>query len=176
MDKLKLFEVTFNKLSDDPSYLAYYLKRLMILEHKTQEELIGLTGGSPEDYYKLALCKAPLPGEPDFAKRLKNIAAYTSTSEIILSNIITLTAGKAPVQTHTPGFMAETWAVFRKIVPSWVYQPLLTALAVVLFVAPVFTHAHDAKNVQGYLGEFIHYTDSVKHLQLPDKTAVSKNL
>jgi hypothetical protein len=176
MDKLKLFEVTFNKLSDDPMYLAYYLKRLMILENKTQEELINLVGCTVEDYFKLALCKAPQPGEPDFNKRIKNIAAYTNTSEIVLGNILAPLSQREALHKRTPGLMAETWAVFKKIVPSWIYQPLVTALAVVLFVAPAFTQASDTKNLQVYLGDYVQYTDSVKHLLLPDNTAVSKNL
>ncbi len=175
MNKLKLFEITFNKLSDDEGYFAYYLKRRMIVQGQSQDALQAMLRCNEEDYYKLALCRVPVLSEPDFQERLQKIAAYTNTDLQALGSLTGVTTA-----TNTgipqPGLISASWAIFKRAVPAWIYQPMVTALLLVIFLIPAFSQAHHSKNTQAYIEAYISYTDSTRHLLLRDNTSVCKNL
>jgi succinate dehydrogenase flavin-adding protein (antitoxin of CptAB toxin-antitoxin module) len=184
MNKLKLFENTYGKLASDKSFMAYYLEQLIIRENKTKEDLITLLNCSAEDFYKLALCKAPEKNAANLKLRLIKIAEYTNTSALILSNILDPT-----LQTNNAAIKSAT--VIGKIIddikqlfplPKWlltarpfVYNAFATACTIILFVFIFNPTQQKTKNVQVFMGDYFTYTDSIKYIQQQDNTSVYKN-
>ena len=180
MNKLKLLEITFNKLSDDSTYMAHYLKKASLLENKSQAEMQKLLNCPEEDYYKLGMCQAPSLQSPDFKLRIKKIASYVNTSEVILANIIDYSGAKSmqlPEQQISQSFLSQVFSELKRLfpVPAWIYQPLLTTLMILLFIMPAFSKGNEAKNLQLFISDYVHYIDSVKYIQQNDKTMTCRN-
>lgn len=183
MNKLRLFENTYNKLVADKTFMAYYLHELIIRENKTQEEVCVLLNCDQEGYYKLALCKAPEIISADFKQRVLKIAEYTNTPALVLSNII--------------GFSVEVKkeiqdvSVFQKLindikqifpVPEWlvkskpaIYNTFVTVCSIILFVFIFSPQKQDTKSLQLYMSYYYEYTDAIKYTQVQDNTFVLKN-
>ena len=87
-DKIRLFELTNNELADDREFMAFYLEKFQEIENISQQDLCSQLNCSSEEYYKLALCKAPEADSTEFISRLNNIGQYTGVSVFGLSSMI----------------------------------------------------------------------------------------
>lgn len=180
MDKIKLFEITFKKISADRSYMAYYIHQLMVDEGKTQIEMMSLLKCSAEDYYKLALCQVPEIGSDKFIASIDKIAAYSNISNHLILNIFDHKFSKS--NSKTPKHLTlleESLDVFKKIffAPKWIYQPLITLMILLLMIMPGFSRSHETKILKAYISDFNQYVDSMKYAQYQDNTFVPrKNL
>lgn len=183
MNKLKLFENTYNKLVQDTAFIAYYLEQLIVRENKTKEEVCVLLNCSTEDFYKLALCKAPEINAVDFKQRILKIAGYTNTSAIVISNIIGLSTKIEKEEAQQPSVLQKIINDIKHLfpVPQWlvksrsvIYDTFVTACAIILFVFIFSPQKEDAKAIQVFMDDYYKYTDSVKYSQLQDNTFVQK--
>ena len=181
MNKLKLFENTYNKLILDKAFMAYYLDQLIIRENKTKEEICALLNCSAENFYKLALCKAPELNEVDFKQRISKIAEYTNTSDIILSNIIALSS---QIKTQRNSLLEKIGNDIKHLftLPNWlvkakpaIYSTFVTAYTIILFVFIFTPQKEDTKSLQLFTNKYFDYTDSIKYTQVQDNTFVQKN-
>jgi len=87
-DKIKLLRLANNKITDNSEFIAFYLKKYGEFEKVSEKEICSNLNCSIEDYYKLALCKAPDVKANDFTSRLNNISQYTGIAVFGLSKII----------------------------------------------------------------------------------------
>ncbi len=87
-DKIKLLQLANVKIADNSEFIAFYLKKYGEFENVSEKEICSNLNCSVEDYYKLALCKAPDVNSNEFASRLNNISQYTGIAVFGLSNII----------------------------------------------------------------------------------------
>ncbi|MBA2612120.1 MAG: hypothetical protein H0U95_09120 [Bacteroidetes bacterium] len=182
MNKLKLFEHTYNKLAADKGFIAYYLDQMAINENKTPEEIMVLLDCTPESYYKLALCQAPVINSTDFITRIKKIAEYANVSDVILANII------------APATIIETTSVLprkrsfllqiKNIIslpqpliqfPAKIYQIGISTVIIILFIVSFTPKKTEIKNLQSFIADYSGYTDSIKYTQLSDNTYVCKH-
>lgn len=184
MNKLKLFENTYNKLVLDKAFMAYYLEQLIVRECKTKEDVFVLLNCKSEDFYKLALCKAPEINAIDFKQRVLKIAEYTNTSALILSNIIELSLTVTKDEIEQPSVLQKIGNNIKQIfpLPEWlikakpaIYNTFVTACAIILFVFIFSPQKKDTKNLQLFVNDYFAYTDSIKYSQLKDNTFVQKN-
>ena len=83
-----LLETMINRLSKEPSYLAWYLQRYADDEGIEFENLKDELNLSIEQLGKLAMCKAPDSRASDFAKRLRTIQEFTGVNHFSLAAII----------------------------------------------------------------------------------------
>lgn len=87
-DKLELMKKAFDKIADEPDFIAFYLKKYGEQEGKTVPDLLSELTCSEEDFYKLALCKAPEPYNLKSREVLQAIAAYTNIDEVKISKLL----------------------------------------------------------------------------------------
>lgn len=87
-DKLKLFELGFNKVSSDNSFIGFFLIKYAEIEKLSESDLISELKCSSENYYKLGLCKVPGTNDIDFIDRLNKISQYANVSVLELNKII----------------------------------------------------------------------------------------
>lgn len=181
MNKLKLFENTYNKLILDKAFMAYYLEQLIVRENKTKEDVFVLLNCSPENFYKLALCKAPETNAVDFKQRILKIAEYTATSALIISNIIELSS---QVKTQNTSVLEKIGNDIKQLfpLPKWlvktkpaIFNTFVTACAIILFVSIFSPQKQSTKNIQLFVSDYFEYTDSRKYMQVQDNTFVQKN-
>ncbi|MEO6302644.1 MAG: hypothetical protein ABIP51_05690 [Bacteroidia bacterium] len=181
MNKLGLFENTFNKLSGDRAFMAFYLNEVALKENRTQEDMIALLNCSLEDYYKLGLCKAPEINE-DLNKRIQKIAEYTNTSSLILTNIIKYCTIEQISESNTKNSIF--WNNLKKMftLPDWIihsqtriYQAGLSFCIVVLAIFTYTSQKNETKNSQLYATDYFNYTDSIKYTHVQDNTYVFRN-
>ncbi len=177
MNKVKLFKNTYDKLCNDRAFMAFYLHEVSLKENKTPDEMAALLNCSLEDYYKLALCKAPEINS-EFDTRINKIAAYTNSSPIILSNI---------VHYSTVAQQPKERGLFDKLLnlitlPDWfdrsqakVYQAVISICVIILVLFSYVPEKSETKNSQLYANAYFSYTDSIKYTQVQDNTYVHKN-
>lgn len=87
-DKIRLFEQASDKLSNNREFMAFYLEKYQEIERINQQDLCSQLNCSQEEYYNLALCKAPKADSEEFISRLNSIGQYTGVPVLGLSNII----------------------------------------------------------------------------------------
>lgn len=87
-ENIKFLEYAANKVSREKKFMGYFLKSFQEVENLTVDKIIALLNCTIEDYYKLALCKAPNMNDDDFVERLNMISKYTNTSAIELNRIM----------------------------------------------------------------------------------------
>lgn len=87
-DKIRLFELANNELADDREFMAFYLEKFQEIENISQQDICLQLNCSSEEYYKLALCKAPEADSSEFISRLNNIGQHTGISVFGLSSMI----------------------------------------------------------------------------------------
>jgi len=87
-EKEKLLQLAYDKIADNSEFMAFYLKKYGEFEKISEQEICSNLNCSVEDYYKLALCKAPYVNANDFVARLNNISQYTGISVFGLNNIV----------------------------------------------------------------------------------------
>jgi hypothetical protein len=183
MNKLKLFEHTYNKLSIDKGFMAYHLEQLAIKEKKSTEDIMALLGCEPVSYYKLALCQAPPITAIDFIVRIKKIAEYANVSEVMLANIMSSStiSENSSVSQYKQSYLLQIKNIFsfpeglvqflRKT-----YQVGISAAVIILCILPFIHTKQEIKNIQSFIADYTGYTVSIKHTQLPDNTYVCKNI
>jgi len=76
------------RLQNDPRFMAYVLVAYGRQEGFDAEELSQELGMLPAMLMRLALCKRPISGAPEFAEQVREIADYTLTDEIRLANVL----------------------------------------------------------------------------------------
>ncbi|MBA3682073.1 MAG: hypothetical protein H0W73_13080 [Bacteroidetes bacterium] len=179
MNKLKLFEHTYNKLVLDKAFMAYYLDQLILRENKTKEEVFVLLNCLPEDFYKLALCKAPEINAIDFKQRILKIAEYSNTSALILTNIIQLSSQTVKAENKQPSVLKKISNDIKELfpLPTWlvkarpaIYNTFVTACSIILIIAIFTPQKQETKNVQLFMTDYFGYTDSIKYIQVQDNT------
>lgn len=74
---LNLLKRAIERIEDNHEFMAYILKKYSEIERISESELISRLECSPDNYYKLALCKAPAMHTEDFHQRLHVIGEYT---------------------------------------------------------------------------------------------------
>lgn len=87
-DKIKLLELTFKKVSDNPDFFAHFLCLYMEQLSMSQDKLLSDLSCDYESYLKLGLCRAPDILKLDYLKRLKNISEFTKTDVDNLNKIL----------------------------------------------------------------------------------------
>ena len=172
MNKLKLFKNTYDKLCNDRAFMAFYLNEVSLKENRTLEEMTALLNCSVEDYYKLALCKAPEINE-DFDLRIRKIAGYTNTSTIVLSNIISYSNGKQKTNTTTSQHIFLPHWLIR--LQGFIYRTTVSICIIVLLVIGYVPQKNETKNIQLVANDYFKYADSIKYTQVQDNTFVYKS-
>lgn len=87
-DKIQLLKITVKKISSEREFMAFALSAYMQIEKISEEHLINSLGCTQENFYKLALCKAPISTSVDFLERLEKISEYTSSSILELNKVL----------------------------------------------------------------------------------------
>ena len=169
MDKLKLLEITAQKLATDKHFLCYYLTQSQILHGRSQADMVSLLHCSTEEYYKLALCQFPDPGHSDYTGRLFKIAAYSNVSFQVLDTLI-----KELKPAQKPDFMPALLHQFLSSIriPGTLYRAGFSVFSL-LFLALTLTAKVELNDTRFFTKSYSVYKDSVKSLCLPDNTGVS---
>jgi hypothetical protein len=180
MDKLRLLETTFHKLSSDERFIAYYLNRYAATRQLKADEMMSQLGCSAGDYYRLGLCQAPERSHVDYTGRLARIAGYAGVPLTVLNAMmqetsLAVTAG--PLFTiPLPGFLRRWYKTLLDIpAPGFALGRTSLSFLSLLFFIGVITARVDAKSQQHHKS-FAEYKDSVERLCATDNTWVSSSL
>lgn len=84
----KLMERFAQRLRSDSQFMSYALSLYQEQEGLSAEELAEEIGAMPAILTRLALCKRPDPGSPQFAQQVREIADYTLIDEGQLANLL----------------------------------------------------------------------------------------
>ncbi len=203
MSKLELIKSTYQKLSTDNNFIAYYLQHFTTAGNSDLAALGLRLDCSEEALYRLGLCKAPSPVNSDFAARVLKIAEYTGVDYNELAFVLRSVYGvdeRPYLQIRLPyisGFVSEIGkrlskravllnGIFSNLLPSRLRlltirtgQVSLSAALCVLFVLN-FTNLGKSQNVKKFYNtEYSAYKDSITFICLEDITEVTlplKNL
>jgi hypothetical protein len=83
-----LLEIGAKRLSTEKDFMSFILYRYMEIESISDSDLIEGLNCSAENFYRLALCKAPNVTAGDFVERLERICAYSKTTMVDINRII----------------------------------------------------------------------------------------
>lgn len=198
-DKLKLLALTFNKVSSDKLFIAYYLQQFLLVENKTQEELVNYLESDAGNFYKLGLSKLPDSFASNYHERILNICSYTGISIDKLKYVLLQVNGYTSIEQaiklktleeqvferwHNSGnrfirsavrltVPAENYllAATAKI-PTQVYRSAFAFAAVIILLAVSNLRVDEMSYYRSLKQD---YRESTKHLALMDKTFVYKN-
>jgi hypothetical protein len=195
MEKLKLLEITFKKLSDDQAFVAYYLEQARSVENNTHEEIRHFLGCSPEEYYKLGLCKAPDLHLENFEERIGRIAGYSNTSVHNLCYLIKeggfpqqaeLSGKLFPDRDNLKNFFREIAEKIKHAIgyenalPVWFIntslrlgQAAVSGLVIVAFILNFTTLGKGQDTVDFYKGGDTRYRNSIGGTAIQDHTFVA---
>lgn len=197
-DKLKLLEMTFNKVASDPAFLAWHLHRFSQLENRPFEQVQLYLHCAPENFYRLGLSKVPEMASANYASRMLKISDYSGVSihklnyvlfqvrqvESILNKVErkTLEASvfsnwlqsenkilKTGLNAYA-SFENSLRTVYNRI-PVKVYRGGFALLAIVLAIF-ISTSKVDEKNF--YASAQKNYKENNRYLALQDNTQVIK--
>lgn len=76
------------RLSANPIFMGYVLAAYAAQENLSEDALAQQLGISRENFVKLAICKRPPATQPDFAGRVRRIAAYIEADAAQLAFIL----------------------------------------------------------------------------------------
>ncbi|MGH9822143.1 MAG: hypothetical protein ACREDR_02630 [Blastocatellia bacterium] len=76
------------RLESDRDFMAYVLAAYRRQEGLSEKELAAEFGVLPPLLVRLALCKRPTAGTPNFAKDIRRLADATLIDEAILANVL----------------------------------------------------------------------------------------
>ena len=85
---IKFQQHSFNRLSKDRRFLAYFLHRHLEMEGGGLDELAGSLEAYPNDLFKLGNCLAPDPYADDFEKRIAAIAKFAEVNAGFLCDLV----------------------------------------------------------------------------------------
>jgi len=86
-----------SRLSSNPAFMAYALKRYAEMEGLTAEQVAADLGILPELYDRLALCRRPMTGDPEFSKVVHRLADYALVDAGALANLLRLVEAVAVI-------------------------------------------------------------------------------
>lgn len=178
MDKTKLLEITFHKLSSDEGFIAFYLNRYAGNHRLSPAEMMEQLGCSAADYYRLGLCQAPGPGLADFTDRLARVAGYAGVPLTLLSAMMQDSKVEAATGFQAaiplPAFLKRWYKALTDIpAPGFALGRTGLSLLSLLFFIGIITARVDIKHHQQHFSE---YKDSVKRLCAADNTWVNSSL
>lgn len=79
-----------SRLSSNPAFMAYAFTRYAEMEGLTAEQVAAELGTLPELYDRLALCRRPVTGDPEFSKVVHRLADYALIDASVLANLLRL--------------------------------------------------------------------------------------
>lgn len=192
MNKLELMRITYAKLAGNREFIASYLENYMRLEGIDKLRLMQRLNCSEENFYRLALCKTPLPSQPDFRERAERIAEYSNVPFQELAFLILSVYEKPYLHLHLPfisAVFAELEAGYRhvrdkvmtsaqELIPGRlrnislrVGQLSFSTLIIFIFVLN-FTSFGKGQNISFYRSEYPAYKDSIERISQQDNTRV----
>ena len=83
-----MLEILFDKIAEDPQYLAWYFSKYMDIEKKTFPQLFKQLNINDSGFFKLSMCKVSPTNHADFSLRLKRIAEFATINVFPLIQII----------------------------------------------------------------------------------------
>lgn len=175
MDKTRLFEITFQKVSSDAAFLAYYFNQYAILQQTGLSAVMEELHCDPESFYKLALCKAPERSSSDFTARLGNIAGYAGVSLTDLDRVMRTVSEreKAKAAVWLPAFLFRWYrAAMQVSQPPALGRAGLSTFAFI-FIIGIITAKEDRRYSEFYNKGFSPYKDSVSRICVADHTQVN---
>ncbi len=89
-DKASLMTFAAVKLADDPDFFAFVFREYLLMTGNTPDALMDQLGCTPENYWKLALCKVPDDDAPDYLDRVRRIAEYVEIRDADIMGLIRL--------------------------------------------------------------------------------------
>jgi hypothetical protein len=87
-EKIELLRMGARKIASEKDFMSFVLNRYQEMEQISETELIAVLNCSLENFYRLALCKAPDATANDFVQRLEKISEYSQTPKEELNRII----------------------------------------------------------------------------------------
>lgn len=195
MDKIKLLEITFDKLSADKTFMAYYLEKIRSVESKSREEIRNSLNCSTEDYYKLGLCKAPEAGAESFEERMLRISRYSNSPA---GNLIRMIKTVHTLDSEEQEAIGGVWLGFKNRIgkirakiehlvssegalplPDWFIntsvrlgQAGLSTFVILVFIFN-FTTLGKGQSVRDFYNGNAYYNDSIRGMTLRDNTFVA---
>lgn len=91
-ETINLMKALVEKAQQEPSFMAYALRRYMEIQRITQEELEEYLGCSGVNFLRLALCGRPEVGTSEFKRDVCDCALYTGARETALANLLNVVA------------------------------------------------------------------------------------
>jgi len=85
---VELLRIAARRVASEREFMSFALHQYMAIERMTESDLMTALDCSPENFYRLALCRMPDRAGKDFMERLERIAAYTQTIKEELKGII----------------------------------------------------------------------------------------
>lgn len=197
-DKLKLFELTFNKVANDPAFFAWHLQQFSQIENKIPAHLQEYLQCTPENFYKLGLSKVPASDSADYHARLVKIAEYSTISvhkinhilfqvqqlEKIIESVERKTledlvfngwreSENKVVRAGISGFTTFENSLHAAInyIPSKIYK---TGLALVAIFLTIFISSSKVDEKNFYASIQKNHKENSRHLALQDNTQVIK--
>lgn len=79
-----------SRLSSNPAFMAYALTRYAEMGGLTAEQVAAELGTLPELCDRLALCRRPVTGDPEFSKMVHRLADYALIDAGALANLLRL--------------------------------------------------------------------------------------
>ncbi|MBL7933706.1 MAG: hypothetical protein JNL60_17515 [Bacteroidia bacterium] len=192
MSKLGLMQITYAKLAGNREFIASYLENYIRVEGIDRLELMKRLQCSEENFYRLALCKTPLPSQADFHERVEKISAYASVpfqdfaflilsvyekpylhlDLPVLSQFVNLIENKFK-QIYTRVNESARYFIPEKIrnISLRVGQLTFSTLIILIFVLN-FTEFGKGQNLAFYRSEYPAYKDSIERISVQDNTQV----
>lgn len=192
MNTSGLMQITYAKLAGNRDFVASYLESYIRLEGINRQGLMHRLNCSEENFYRLALCKAPLPSQSDFQERVEKIAAYSQVPFQDLAFLILSVYDKPYLQIHLPfvsAFLARIEGKYQKVydkvkesaqdfiprrirtISLRIGQLSFSTIVVLIFVLN-FTGFGKGQNFAFYRSEYPAYKDSIERISLQDHTHV----
>ncbi len=124
-------------LRDDPTFMAHTLARYQQQRGLDDRGLAAELGALPEMLLRLALCRRPVTGAPDFAEQVRALADFALLDETRLARVIRrvdqLNEAKALPRNFRAHWLAGARAAWAALAPARV--PLLAgAVGLIFFV------------------------------------------
>ena len=86
-----------SRLSSNPAFMAYALRRYAEMEGLTAEQVAAELGTLPELCDRLALCRRPMTDDPEFSKAVHHLADYALIDAGDLANLLRLVEAVAVI-------------------------------------------------------------------------------
>ncbi|MBI1763823.1 MAG: hypothetical protein HYR56_20555 [Acidobacteria bacterium] len=134
---IQLLTALAARLRDDPVFMAHTLARYQQQRGLDDRKLAAELGALPEMVLRLALCRRPVTGAPDFAEQVRALADFALLDETRLARVMRrvdeLNEAKALPRNFRAHWLAGARAAWAALAPARV--PLLAgAVGLIFFV------------------------------------------